>query len=82
MVQFDIDGDKAVNAKTAPVLFGEKNAKYLALFLLLIVSTLILYTIVNYNSLHLNKVTLMGLITLIFIPLILSLAKSKFKVSR
>jgi 4-hydroxybenzoate polyprenyltransferase len=67
----DVDGDKAVNAKTAPVIFGKKNAKYLALFLLLIVSTLILYTIVNYNNLQLNKVTLMGLITLIFIPLIL-----------
>ena len=72
----DVDGDKAVNAKTAPVLFGEKYAKYLALFLLIIVSTLILYTIVNYNSLQLSKATLMGMITLIFIPLSLVIIKT------
>lgn len=67
----DINGDKAVNAKTIPVLFGQKTAKNIAIFLLFIVSTFILYALLHYKSLYLNKATLIAVISLLFIPLIL-----------
>jgi len=69
----DYKGDKALKAKTIPIIFSKEIAKSLAIILLLAISTLILIIMLNHNNINIKLGTLIVLITLIFIPLIITI---------
>ena len=69
----DYKGDKALKAKTIPIIFSKEIAKSLAIILLLAISTLILLIMLNHNNINIKLGTLIVLTTLIFIPLIITI---------
>ncbi|MDG2369982.1 MAG: UbiA family prenyltransferase [Flavobacteriales bacterium] len=69
----DYNGDKALKAKTIPIIFSKEIAKFLAILLLFAVTTFILLIILNHNTINIKIVTLLAIITLIFIPLIITI---------
>lgn len=69
----DYKGDKALKAKTIPIIFSKKIAKLLSIILLLAITTFILLIMLNYNNMNIKLGTLIVMTTLIFIPLIITI---------
>jgi 4-hydroxybenzoate polyprenyltransferase len=65
----DINGDKILNLKTLPIIFGRNRAQIIASYLCITPISLVLFLIYNYSSNY--KFTMLYLLLFVLIPLLI-----------
>jgi len=78
----DVRGDLLLASKTVPIVFGIKQAKFLALFLMLITISPLLVLVLFYSTIYQENLIILGLISGIILSGIIGIVILLFTASR